>query len=290
MIYTLKQLLNPIDSDRLETLNKIAGIIAGNHKSSLIIGAFARDLLFYHLHNISAGTATFDMDFSIKMISWNDFDAMAEKMDKLGLKQTKLPDHPEKFIDGNGVELDLIPFGEICEDSKELIWPDGTPWNTLGIVEALKHSWSLDLGKTRLNIANAAAIVMLKIFAVTERPDDRKHKDVRDINFILKQYLNVGNRERLMEGGGKHQFLNDEAPGELNKVATRLLGYDIGKICSQETFSELDEILKWEITSKSRCVINHELRKYFNGNFNEARKILSLIRSGIKEGYQEKQE
>jgi predicted nucleotidyltransferase len=285
MNYTLKQLLNPIDPERLKTLERITEIFP-EQQSVLVIGAFAREILFYHLNNISIGRATNDMDFSIKMISWDDFSALVEKMEKHGFTQPMLPNHPEKFQDENSVELDIIPFGKISGDSKILTWPDRTLWNTLGIQEALDSSWSLSIGKQRINFANPASIVMLKIFSVYDRPEDRKQKDVRDINFILRNYLNIGNRKRLEQGEEKHCFL-EEADGDLDNASARLLGYDIGAICSEETFDALTEILERETSSGSRCYICHELQTYYYGSFNVARNIISSLLQGVKEGYQE---
>lgn len=283
MHFTLKQLLNPIDSEHLKTLRRISQIFP-DQKSALIIGAFARDFLFYHLNGITTGRATNDMDFSIKMISWNDFNDLVKKLEQKGFTQPMLPNHPEKFEDENNVELDIIPFGKISGKTKILTWPDNTFWNTLGIQDALDNSWSLSLGKEQINFANPASVVLLKIFSITDRPDDRKQKDVRDINFILKNYLKIGNRKRLEKGGEKHHFLL-ESNGNLDSASARLIGYDIGKICRKETVSVLQQILLKETTSNSRCVICHEMQKYFNGSFSESRKIISVLLTGVKEGY-----
>jgi predicted nucleotidyltransferase len=287
MTFTLRKLLNPIELNRLKTLRRLSRLVSSNGRSSLVIGAFARDLLFYNRYDISTGAGTNDMDVTIEIFSWSDFDAIAGKLADIGFKQEKLPEHPEKFADTNGVELDMIPFGGISGNSKTLIWPDGSPWNTMGIKEALENSWSLSLGTDKINVASAASIVMMKIFAVTDRPDDRKQKDVRDIKFILRNYLDIGNRRRLAKGAGKHKFLI-EAEGDLDMATARLMGFDIGVMLTHETFSALESILDNETKSHSRCVITHELGKYFNGDFKESRKCLSSLLMGTREGYKGK--
>ncbi|MEI6423713.1 MAG: hypothetical protein WCP55_15960, partial [Lentisphaerota bacterium] len=266
MTFTLRKLLNPIDRERLKTLKRVSGLLSSSGKCGLVIGAFARDLLFYNRYGVWTGLGTNDMDISIEMVSWGDFDAIAGKLTNISFRQPRLSVHPEKFTDINGVELDMIPFGDITGESKTLTWPDGSPWNTMGLREAFENSWCLSLGKNKINVASAASIAMLKIFAVTDRPDDRKQKDVRDISFILKNYLNIGNRGCLAEGAEKHHYFR-EVDGDLDTATARLLGFDMGLILSHDTFSALEAILEKEATSHSRCIITHEMNKYFKGDF-----------------------
>ncbi len=287
MTITLRKLLNPIDQDRLKTLRRLSGLVSSSGKSSLIIGAFARDLLFYNRFGIGTGVGTNDMDISIEMVSWSDFDVIAGALTDIGFERPKLPAHPEKFADINGVELDVIPFGGICKNSKTLTWPDGSPWNTMGIKEAFENSWCLAIGRNKVNVASASSVVMLKIFALTDRPDDRKQKDVRDIAFILRNYLDIGNRGRLVAGEDKHRFLI-ESDGDLDTATARLLGFDIGMTLAHDTFLAFEAILEKEATSNSRCVITHELCKHFKGDFKKSRKCMSSLLKGAKEGYSEK--
>lgn len=280
MIYTLEKLLNPIDQARLETLRKIAKLTETRKTSVLVIGAFARDLLFFNRFGIPTGAGTNDLDFTLNLISWEDFGSFTEELNKQGFKQPALPGHPEKFIDTNKVEIDIIPFGSISGNSKELIWPDGSSWNTQGIKETMEYSWALKLGESRINIASAAAIVMLKIFAITDRPEDRKEKDVRDIFFILRNYLDIGNRQRLGKDGKQYDFLV-KTKGDLDLATAMLIGYDIGEIVDKDTFELLKAILVQETTSNSRCFICHELRKHLNGSFGNARDGLKSLLAGL---------
>ena len=84
----------------------------------------------------------------------------------------------------------------------------------------------------------------------------------------------------------RHRFLL-EAKGDLDIATARLLGLDMGIMLTRETFLKLETILEKETKSSSRCIITHELSKYFNGDFKESRKCLSSLLKGMIEGYED---
>jgi hypothetical protein len=59
----------------------------------------------------------------------------------------------------------------------------------------------------------------------------------------------------------------------------------MGMILYHDTFSALEAILEKEVISHSRCIITHEMNKYFKGDFNKSRKCVSSLLKGIKEGH-----
>ena len=234
---------------------RLADVLEAENVKALLVGAFARDMLFYHCHGIPAPRATMDIDVSVQVASWEEFGRVSNALKRSGFTSHQAEGHPEKLQDPAGQEVDVLSFGGIAADGKTLVWPDGSPWSVLGLREASGSALLLPLGPaTSLRFANAASMVYLKAIAVYDRPEDRRAKDVADIAFVLEHYLDVGHRPRLATGGSDHDTLA-EADGDLDLATARLVGRDMGRHVEQDCFDRLTEILTAETESRSRCVI-----------------------------------
>ena len=70
MTNTCVTLLNPVDENRVQTLTRLATTAEARGLELLLLGAFARDLLFWHTHGIECSRETMDVDLVIQMKSW----------------------------------------------------------------------------------------------------------------------------------------------------------------------------------------------------------------------------
>lgn len=280
MTATYDKLLNPINPAKVETLKRLYSVVGS--MPVVLLGAFARDLVFYHIHGIEVPRATMDIDTCVQMASWDDFNAACDSLKVMGFENEE-EDHPEKFIDTNGQEVDLLPFGSLSENGKTIVWPtDESPWTISGIQEAYEHAICIQTDGLELRVIPPCAMIYLKMFSTYDRSDDRRKKDAEDIQFVLKHYLDVGGKERLRTGGNDADVMGLES-GDLQKAVARIAGRDIaGTVCS-DTASELSKILDQETTSGSRCPIAHELAGYHDGQFARARSILISLKAGFDE-------
>lgn len=248
----------------------------------VLVGAFARDLIYYHAHGIALAKATFDIDISIGVTSWAEYRRAADALIELKFKN-ETPGHPEKFTDINGQEVDLLPFGGLAEDGKTIRWPeDGSPWTISGIQEAFDHAWRFSGGSYELRIAPPCALIYLKLFAAHDRPEARKNKDTADIHFLLKHYLDVTGKGRLLSGGGDADVM-PKTGGDLLHAAARLAGRDMGHILTAVSAGVLSAILRTETESRSRCPVAHAMTPHCGGEFREARALLKALRDGFKD-------
>lgn len=273
-------LSNPINQGKTETLKRVYSVVGA--KPVVLLGAFARDLIFDHVHGIEVPRATMDIDTCVQMTSWEDFRAACEELKAIGFKNEE-EEHPEKFFDTNGQEVDLLPFGSLSKDGKTIVWPqDESPWSICGIQEAYEHANLIKVGELELRVVPPCAMVYLKIFSIYDRPDDRRKKDTGDIQFVLENYLAVAGRERLRSDGSDGDVMGLVA-GNLEKAAARMAGRDMGKILSEDSGNELSKIFRVETESGSRCQIAHELAGFHKGRFQEARAILVALKDGFEE-------
>jgi len=249
----------------------------------ILLGAFARDLIFSHMHGIEdIPRATMDIDTCVQMASWDDFNAACEHLKALGF-ENKEEGHPEKFTDANGQEVDLLPFGGLSEDGRTITWPtDNSPWTISGIQEAHDHAIVVTLDAMELRVVPPCAMIYLKIFATRDRPGVRKKKDSADIHYVLEHYLEVMGANRIRSDGSDGDIM-EKAGGNLQHATARLAGRDMGRIVQQQTAEDLSEILRSETEGHSECPIAHELARSHSGQFQTARNVLNALRVGFEE-------
>ena len=277
---TFSTLLKPLNPAKVETLQRL--YTATETIPVVLLGAFARDLLFYHLHGVEVPRATKDIDTSVQMSSWKNFDAVCRKLLELGFRN-KSPLHPEKFTDTNGQEVDMLPFGSLSEDGKTITWPaDNSPWTISGIQEAYDHALLFRQATFEFRIIPPAAMIYLKIFSTCDRPHDRKKKDSADINFVLNNYLTATGKGRLKSSGSDGDIM-EKVKGDLDRAAAWLAGRDMAGIVSAQTAVDLLGLLRKETEGTSLCPIAHELANYHEGKFARSREILKSLRDGFEE-------
>lgn len=285
MSNTCAKLLNPVDRDAERTLAKVAGLAAERGLPILLVGAFARDLHFWHMHGIEPGRATADMDITIQMADWSSYDDFGQVLREAGFSNPNRA-HREKFRDAEtGREVDLLPFGEISPDGQNITWPeDNSSWSVVGIAEALVHAECLriQMGADTHGIpfVSLPGLVMLKVVAISDRPEDRYKRDGSDIGLVIEHYLAMGNRDRLL--ARPHDKLLRHAQGDLDLATALLLGRDIAGMASAPTCMRLGEILGREVASQSWCPLTQGLQnRCFHGNFSRARAIVKALAEGV---------
>jgi predicted nucleotidyltransferase len=227
-----------------------------------------------------------DMDITIQLCTWDEYRSFSETLLNNGFINPKAS-HPEKFKhQETGQELDLLPFGEISPDGESITWPnDESKWSVVGIEDALEHALYLELTAgeqvKQVPFVSAPSLVMLKIIAIHDRPEDRYKKDSADIGFIIQNYLEIGNRDRLKDSPDND--IMSIVDNDLNLASAMLLGRDIKRIASETTRECLLKLLHEEITSHGRCFLARGLQKNLcNGDFNRAVNILKNLEDGIR--------
>jgi predicted nucleotidyltransferase len=276
-----------VDEMRELTLAKLAATAESQGLNVLLLGAFARDLLFWHMHNIECHRATMDVDVVVQLKDWAAYHKYRQALLDLGFREDAAVDHPEKLTDPQtGVEVDLLPFGEIAEDGKTVIWPeDDSKWSVVGIQDAYDHAFRLDIIVNDIHyeipFISIPALVLLKIIAAHDRPAARAKKDTVDIGFVISHYLATGNRTRL-ESPPNNDIL-EVVHYDLDRATAQLLGRDIGEIVSDATRSYLKELLKKETTSRSLCLFTQGIQSAVcKGDFARARLIVRDILDGAR--------
>ena len=90
--------LRPLEARKADVLRKVSRALGDSEAQPMLVGAFARDVWFWHLNGIETGRATEDIDISMAFRSWDGFREFSETLKAVGFEQ---PDSecPEKLID-----------------------------------------------------------------------------------------------------------------------------------------------------------------------------------------------
>lgn len=275
----------PLEGPKTDALIRVVAAAAEIGTQPLIVGAFARDVWFWHLHGIETVRATADIDISVQLPDWDSFDRFGRVLLERGLTQP-IARHPEKFVvPTTGQKVDLLPFGDLSEDGQKIVWPtDQSSLSILGFDESFNSApyvTTPGVADGTLRIATLPAIMLLKCVAMYERLDDRKKKDGADIGFTLSRYVEAGNGARLAEGPDAD--IMEQVRGDLEAAGSMLLGRDMGRIAERATHARVAASLRAEVTSSSQCPLAQEIaRNVADGRFGRARELLRALIVGLE--------
>lgn len=213
-----------------------------------IVGASARDFILEHLYNIQAPRRTTDIDFGMKVESWDQFKELETKLLNSGKFQKGA--EKQRFI-YNSVLIDIVPFGDISGKGNEIYRPPEyeTIMSVLGFNEVYKFSTTIKLNKNpilEVRIPTLPGLAVLKMLSWEEKYPERS-KDAEDLLFIMENYENTGIDDRLY--GSESKLLESEDFD--NKIAgIKLLGKDMAKVCDQRTLEKIKKILTKETSNQ----------------------------------------
>lgn len=187
----------------LEYLGELIGAIhsAAPKAKWLLVGATARDLLIQYGHGIQVPRATEDVDLGVAVEDWNHFEVIRQRLLDSGFF-IEVPDVLHQVTHQTKVRVDLVPFGGVERADGTIVWPpNGNPeMSVSGFTEALRTAENIRLpGQHEVAVVSLPMLIFLKLIACSERHDRRPGVDLSDALFILENYLDCGNRDRLFD-------------------------------------------------------------------------------------------
>jgi predicted nucleotidyltransferase len=180
------------------------------------------------------------------------------------------------MISPTGVEIDILPFGEIeIDDDIKLSETGLTSIKINGFMEVYQAGTEEVLLKTghSFKVATLPAIVMLKFIAYDDRPEIRL-KDARDILNILIHYFDL-QAEMIYE---HHADLFGEDEGNLSEVSAIVIGREMKKIVADNLnlYERLRGIITRQIELKENSAF---IRNMVNENNSNVEEIIGLLKS-----------
>lgn len=226
----------------LDTLEKVKTISSKLNIPFFVVGAVARDIVLRCCYGCGFKRATEDIDLGIRVKSIEEFKEFSDGLvDIGGFRKDKCV---HRFYNKE-VPVDIVPFGLLANPDMYVKLPDDHLLNVLGFEEAYEGSIIVRVRSNPnldINFASLECLALLKIIAWNDKPSERG-KDALDLFWILKNYIDAGNLDRLYE---EEADLVREFEGDNEKAGARLIGRDMAAISDRETINIIVGILSRE--------------------------------------------
>lgn len=280
----LLDLSGKIDHLMVEVFEAIATVTASRHIRYFVVGATARDMILSYGHGIKSRRATVDIDLGVGVADWAEFHAL-----KNGLMATgQFTPTPSAYrLIYKNLPIDIIPFGPLEHPDKEISWPPdhNIKMNVMGCEDACRSVQMVRLrSDPALDIpfATPAGLVIMKVIAWNDR-SLHSNKDAGDLAFLMRNYLDAGNQNRLTTE------LPDLLAGDdfdYERAGARLLGRDMAKILSPDTQQVILEILDRETKEQGAYRLISDMMKWYAAGGDAFEYYLRLVET-LKESIHE---
>ena len=224
-------ILHPSVAAMLKTMQMVLGEFDVDY---FLVGAVARDIGLSASEAFKALRKTNDVDIAILLDSEDRFYAIKEALLTTG--EFKESAHKAiKLIYKEVIEVDLLPFGEIENEERELQLSRHSllVMDMSGFKEVYPFVEMLQLAKDlSLNVCPLEGLVILKLIANDDNPS--RTKDISDIEHLLKVYFELNSNEiytHYMEVMDKYDTNINEY---LQLVSARVIGRKMKTILLHE--------------------------------------------------------
>jgi len=233
-----------------------------------VVGATARDIIMTGLYNQEVIRATTDLDITVSISDWTQFDEISEGICLLDdFEKDKNRKH--RFIYKNVYTLDIVPFGGVANNDGMIYWqPDeDVAMSVQGYAEAVKNILEVVIDdEFTVKVVQLHCIFIQKLNAFADR-HLMNSKDANDIAFIIENYLEV-NELRVVEE--YYEELYDTEDFDTFIAGSILLGKDVKRLFSDNriTMDFFAEIIRKELAAAesspliSQILDTHRLLKY----------------------------
>jgi predicted nucleotidyltransferase len=163
-----------------QVLAEIEAVAARHGFPLMVVGATARDILSEAIVGAPPARATADVDVAVAVPSWEAFEVLTDDLTRVGRSR-------HRFL-VSGVQLDVVPFGDVETTGRLIDWGDGTRMSALGLSEAYARAERVRLpGGTEVLVPTVAGLAVLKLSAWSDRRLETR-RDAVDLQTIIGWY------------------------------------------------------------------------------------------------------
>lgn len=246
-----------------------------------LVGAQARDHWF--AKGGKRARLTHDVDFAVLVGSKEDYQFIRKYLeDHKQFRQTK--QNAFVMLSPDGKEIDILPFGEIEIDNEVSIEGVGlTNIKVNGFWEVYQKGTEkadLETGH-QFKVATLPAIVLLKLIAFDDRPDQRG-KDAGDISNIIEHYFDL--QSDIIYENHSDLFVDDlDEKNGLKEVAASVIGRQIKSIIEQnlQLMDRVRLILENHINKKEQSAFVRGMILSEEDTIEQKIKLLQSIHSSL---------
>lgn len=239
------------------------------------VNAIALELL---KKGIKPSRGTKDIDFAVMISSLKEYEYISSALETKGFNKVAAPwtFYSDKFK----VAIDLLPFGEIEENHTLNFNERYTDLHLLGFREVMEEAVHVNIEEKIANIPPLPGMVILKLIAWNDRPEEREN-DLSDILKIIQHYYDL-KWDEIVE---QHYdtFENEKAPFDSLLIAAEVLGRHSGLYLrkSEAIFERVMKVLNTNLLDASKSAIAKEWARKLDTDIEYAFALLSAFQKGI---------
>jgi len=214
-------LLNPLVAEMLKTMETVFRAFEVDY---YLVGALARDIRLSTQEGFAAKRKTNDVDIAILLDNERQFYAIKE-----ALVATNLFEESSykaiKLIYKAAIEVDLLPFGEIENEGRQLLLSKHTllVMDMNGFKEVYPFTQTITVAEgLSLNVCSLEGLVILKLIANNDNPD--RTKDITDIEHFIDVYFELNTDEIYTDYMEVMDLYNTDQNIFLALVSARIIG------------------------------------------------------------------
>lgn len=237
------------------------------------VSAIALELL---KEGIKPSRGTKDIDFAVMISSIAAYEKISVALEVRGFKKVAAPwtFYSEQFK----IAIDLLPFGEIEENYTVNFNKRYTDLHVLGFREVMEEAVQVEIEEKIANIPPLPGMVILKLIAWSDRPEEREN-DLSDILRVIQHYYDL-KWDEIVE---KHYDTLDKDPFDQLLIAAEVLGRD-SRIYLQKSEAISERVLKvleTNLEEASKSAIAKDWARKLDKEIEYAYALLGAFQKGI---------
>jgi predicted nucleotidyltransferase len=181
---TYKELATPYFREVFDCIDEV---MTQMHIPYYLIGVSALALEMLK-NGIKPSRGTKDIDFAIMISSLRQFDEVVTQLQHMGFNKVKAP--WTLYHSKYKVAIDLLPFGEVEENDTIHFNERYSDLHVLGFREVLESATTVAIEEKLVQIPPLCGMVILKLVAWSDRPEERDN-DLSDILLIIRKYYEL---------------------------------------------------------------------------------------------------
>ena len=251
--------------------------------STIIAGAFARDLHLLYAYGIDTRRQTEDINLALAVPDWAAFDALKARLLASGAFTATATAH--RLRHRSDLPVDFVPFGRVETAHRTIEWPPSgeVVMDVFGFREALATALEVVLpDNAHTKVVSLPSLALLKIVCWEDRHYRSPRKDAHDLHLILRNYLQAGNEHRLWD---ELVDWTQEDGFDYGLAGARLLGRDLHALLDDEGLDRVSGLLSKQVNPDNPGRLPGEM------NIDEpdgARVLLDAMLRGVTENRRSK--
>lgn len=255
----------------------VQAVAAALRMTTMITGAFARDLHIYYAYGINTIRETEDVDFALAVPDWKSFAALKHGLIETGRFRDS-PGAQQRLRHTSHLPVDLVPFGGVETATRHVDWPPGGDirMDVFGFREVAASTWRIRLPDgVEASVVSLPALALLKIIAWQDRHYRMPMKDAHDLMLIVANYLDLGNQNRLWN---EFHAWTEEDDFDTSRAGARMLGIDVAGLLDEDGRERVAAILAEQADTEIPGLLPREMCSW---NEERARALLEQMLKGF---------